>query len=108
MSRSIGDLKYKIDKKIGPEAQIITAEPDVTRHTLSPDDEFIVMACDGVWDCMTSQEVVDYVRDSLKRGMKHSTICNEIFDKCIAVDPKTTAGIGGDNMSCIIIELKKA
>lgn len=79
----------------------------MTRHTLSPDDEFIVMACDGVWDCMSSQEVVDFVRQRLKKGVKHSSICNEIFDKCIAVDPKTTAGIGGDNMSCIIIEFKK-
>jgi protein phosphatase 2C family protein 2/3 len=47
--------RYKIDKKIPPESQIITAEPDVTSHTISDDDEFIVIACDGVWDCMTNQ-----------------------------------------------------
>ena len=30
-------------------------------------------------------------------------IAEEVFDYCIADDPKTTRGIGGDNMTCIII-----
>lgn len=41
---------------------MITAEPDVTVTTLSPEDEFLVLACDGVWDCMTSQEAVSIVQ----------------------------------------------
>ena len=31
LSRALGDLKYKGDRSIGREAQIITAEPDVVR-----------------------------------------------------------------------------
>ena len=32
--------------------QIITAEPDVTCHPLTPADAFLVLACDGIWDVM--------------------------------------------------------
>mmetsp|Transcript_30876 Transcript_30876/g.72136 ORF Transcript_30876/g.72136 Transcript_30876/m.72136 type:complete len:387 (-) Transcript_30876:42-1202(-) len=107
LSRSIGDLKYKIDSAITPDKQIITAEPDITRHPIGKDDEFIVVACDGVWDCMSNQEVVDFVSERLKKKQKLSDICNAIFDNCIAEDPKQSAGIGGDNMTCMIIEFKK-
>ena len=55
LSRSIGDLKYKSNTQLGPEQQIITAEPDVQRRTLIPGDEFIVLACDGVFDVLSSQ-----------------------------------------------------
>ncbi len=34
---------------------MITAEPDIVRTTLQPEDEFILLACDGVWDVMTCQ-----------------------------------------------------
>ena len=39
-------------------AQIISGEPDVTVTQLTPEDEFVVIACDGVWDCFSNQEAV--------------------------------------------------
>ncbi len=33
--------------------QIITAEPDVRDIELQPDDQFLLLACDGIWDVMT-------------------------------------------------------
>lgn len=33
-----------------PEKQIITADPDVTIHEISEEDEFLVLACDGEID----------------------------------------------------------
>lgn len=32
-----------------------TACPDITMRELSEDWEFIVLACDGIWDVMTNQ-----------------------------------------------------
>ena len=108
LSRALGDLKYKGDKKLGRHEQIITAQPDVTQRKLEKGDEFIVLACDGVWDCMTNQEVVDFVRSRLSAGEKNLiAIAEAILDHCIAEDPKTTGGIGGDNMTCIIAKLPK-
>ena len=47
LSRSLGDFRYKKNDSLGPEAQIVTANPDVTCHEIKEDDEFFVLACDG-------------------------------------------------------------
>ena len=48
--------------------QAVTAFPDIIVERRTVDDEFIVLACDGIWDVMSSQEVVDKVRDMLENG----------------------------------------
>jgi len=93
---------------------MITAEPDLARISLTPDDEFLVLACDGVWDCMTNQECVDFVRVRLqarkeggREGEPLSKVAEEVVDACLADDPRKTTGIGGDNMTCLIVQLKE-
>ena len=111
LSRSIGDLKYKQSTDLPPEAQIITAEPDVLKHTLDPKDEFFIVACDGVWDVLSNQEAVDFVRTRIQaergagREPQLSKICEAVFDRCIATNPRETRGIGGDNMTCVVVEV---
>jgi serine/threonine protein phosphatase PrpC len=39
----------------------------VTIEKLAPDCEFIIIACDGIWDCMSSYDCVNYVKDNIKR-----------------------------------------
>jgi len=107
LTRSLGDLKYKQVPNVPRAGQIITAEPDITKVELRPDDEFIIIACDGVWDVLTSEGSVEFVRERLQNGLDTKTIVNEVFDHCISDDPRKTQGIGGDNMTCIIIELNK-
>ena len=36
---------------------MVTALPDIRKETLQPGDEFLVLACDGIWDVLTNQEV---------------------------------------------------
>ena len=52
LSRAIGDLRYKNNMELDRASQIITAEPDVEHVMLEPEDRFLVLACDGVWDVM--------------------------------------------------------
>lgn len=47
LSRAIGDFEFKKSADLPPEQQIVTAFPDVTVHEIGPDDEFVVLACDG-------------------------------------------------------------
>eukprot|EP00744_Colponema_vietnamica_P001408 GILI01002328.1.p1 GENE.GILI01002328.1~~GILI01002328.1.p1 ORF type:complete len:338 (+),score=109.19 GILI01002328.1:70-1083(+) len=107
LSRAIGDLEYKKNPRLRPEQQIITAYPEIRVEQLTDKDEFLVLACDGVWDVMTNQEVCDFVRERLNRGMKVSSIVNEIFDRCISPDPSATTGVGCDNMTCVIVVFKR-
>jgi len=43
----LGDFEFKKNYALSPEAQIITANPDVTLHEIVEEDEFVVLACDG-------------------------------------------------------------
>ncbi len=46
---SPGDHFYKENEALTLEEQMITAMPDVQSRTLTDDDEFFVVACDGIW-----------------------------------------------------------
>jgi serine/threonine protein phosphatase PrpC len=106
LSRAVGDLEYNTRSDLGPEAQIICSTPDIIEETLTAEDEFVVLACDGIWDVMTNQEVVDFVRPRLQKATKISQIVEEMLDRCVASDPKETQGLGCDNMTCVIVDLK--
>ena len=38
-------------------SQIVTAVPEVRQLALQSGDEFLLLACDGIWDVLTNQEV---------------------------------------------------
>jgi serine/threonine protein phosphatase PrpC len=40
----------------------LTALPDIKVRKITKDTEFIICACDGIWDCMTNQQAVDFVK----------------------------------------------
>ena len=43
----------------------VTHYPESFVHRLLPEDEFIIMACDGLWEVMENYEAVNFVRDQL-------------------------------------------
>ena len=65
-SRALGDLEFKQNKKIGVEAQMITCVPEIKKVEISSEDKFLIIACDGIWDCLTSQQSVDLFHKSIK------------------------------------------
>ncbi|VDK31448.1 unnamed protein product [Dibothriocephalus latus] len=69
LSRALGDFTFKRNPQLSPVDQIISPEPDVSCRDIRPEeDEFIVMGCDGIWDVLTDQEVVHFVRSRLAAG----------------------------------------
>lgn len=103
LSRAIGDFEFKNNKELGPEDQIVTANPDIVERSLTSNDEFLVIACDGIWDCMTNQEVVDYVSGLIAEGERDlKKICEQLMDNCLASDSEL-GGVGCDNMTVIIV-----
>jgi len=105
LSRALGDFSYKRNSSLGPEAQMITADPEVTCHEITEEDEFLVLACDGIWDCLYSQEIVDFVRYQVSKGKELKEIGEMICEHCLAPDTTGYSGIGCDNMSVLIVAI---
>ena len=110
LSRGLGDLEYKQNTKLPPEEQMITANPDIKIEELDKDCDFIVLGCDGIWDCLTNQEACDYVKNDLKisgENTKLSGILEKMLDSICATDIYNETGVGCDNMTCLIVQFKK-
>ncbi|KAH7564515.1 hypothetical protein BM1_01562 [Bipolaris maydis] len=104
LSRAIGDFEFKKSADLPPEQQIVTAYPDVEIHDINQDDEFLIVACDGIWDCQSSQAVVEFVRRGIVAKQDLASICENMMDNCLASN-SDTGGVGCDNMTMIIVGL---
>ncbi|GMK58205.1 hypothetical protein CspeluHIS016_0502370 [Cutaneotrichosporon spelunceum] len=104
LSRAIGDFEFKQNNTLQPEQQIVTADPEILMHQIDDEEEFLILACDGIWDCLSSQQVVDFVRRAVANGDGLGKICEDLMVKCLATDSET-AGIGCDNMTVVVVAL---
>ena len=60
ISRALGDWEYK-SATLEPEKMAVSGYPDISKSPITKDTDFVICACDGIWDCMTSQQAVDFV-----------------------------------------------
>eukprot|EP00752_Nemacystus_decipiens_P010104 g9005.t1 len=94
MARSIGDNAVK---SIG-----VVAEPEVTTHTIEGKDKFIVLASDGVWEFISSQEAVDIVGRSLEEGTMKAT---QDLIEAAATKWREVEGDYRDDITAVVISL---
>ena len=104
LTRAIGDFRFKSNKNLRRCEQSVIALPEITKIENIDDIEFIIMGCDGVWDCVKRQLICEFVDKEIKENKDCvlSDILKQIFDQCVS----DISGIvlGTDNMSCIIIQ----
>ena len=112
LSRTLGDLIYKNNNSKKPQEQIISGYPDVIVEDMSKDNEFIIIGCDGIWDCIQEQDLIDIIKKKIndsgidKNKINLSNILGEICDNICAKTYMVEGGIGCDNMTCLIIQFK--
>ena len=109
LTRGFGDLEYKQNKSLKAEEQMITANPDIKIVDYNSECDFVIIGCDGIWDCLTNQEACDFVSKRLKDtpDIKISKIIEEMLDSIVAKDLYNETGVGCDNMTCIVVVFKK-
>ena len=107
LTRALGDLKFKSNPNLKLYEQSVIAVPEITKVKLTNDIDFIIMGCDGVWDCVKRQLVCEFVEKQIKENpnQKLSEILKVIFQRCVS--PVWGVVVGTDNMSCIIIQFLK-
>ncbi len=79
-----------------PEAQIVTACPEIVEEVIdsSMQECYILLACDGLWDVMTSQDagelLVQFLREKLEkpeadhgRGVALASACQDLVKQAL-------------------------
>jgi serine/threonine protein phosphatase PrpC len=45
---------------------LIIAEPELRITTITPDDQFLLLACDGLFDVFTPEDVIQFVKTDME------------------------------------------
>lgn len=96
VSRALGDFEYKNVEGKGPCEQLVSPEPEIFIQERNEKDEFLVLACDGIWDVMSNEELCDFVRSRMLITDSLEEICNQVVDTCLYKGSR-------DNMSIVLI-----
>lgn len=84
VSRALGDYDYKNNESVDIHEQPVTPVPDVT--VVARDDaldEFLVLACDGIWNVMSDVGLCKYIHSRLLLTDDLEAIVNEVLDTCL-------------------------
>jgi serine/threonine protein phosphatase PrpC len=71
VSRAFGDIDA---------TPYVTHIPDIFKYKLNQADKFIVLACDGLWDVMSNQDVVNFILDHFEFTQTNNTKDIKIYN----------------------------
>ena len=86
MSRAIGDLEFKMNKSLNAEEQLVIAKPDIRSTSITPNDEFLIIGCDGVWETFSNDQMVQFITSKMKSDSKLPEIVETLFNTLVAKD----------------------
>ncbi|KDQ57628.1 hypothetical protein JAAARDRAFT_35320 [Jaapia argillacea MUCL 33604] len=86
VTRSLGDSSMK---------EFVVGSPYTTETELCEDDEFVILACDGLWDVIDDQTAVDRVREIEDAQLASKNLLEY-------TDQKTS-----DNVTVLVVRFKK-
>jgi serine/threonine protein phosphatase PrpC len=83
MSRALGDYRLKCNPDKQKCEQILIAKPDIYVYERSIEkDEYLVLACDGIWDVIENEELKHYIDYSLSIKNDLEEICVDTLEMC--------------------------
>lgn len=97
VSRAFGDFHFKANAELEPQAQLVSVEPDVVVREREAGDEFVVLACDGIWDVMDNACCAEAVSKGLEQHTSIGQACEVVVHACL---DKGSA----DNMSLMVLK----
>ena len=67
----------------------------------------IIVACDGIWDCLTNEKCFDKINEYIKKDTPDDKNYHKPVEKLLddILAPNTDDGIGCDNMTAILIKI---
>lgn len=80
VSRALGDFEYKSNVERGQCEQLVSPEPEITCLDRDPADQFIILACDGIFDVMSNEDLCSFVQSRLQVTTDLEKITNSVID----------------------------
>ena len=109
VSRTIGDIEAK-EERFGGMKNVVIALPDITEIELNNEYNFIVMGCDGIFDVLSNEEILECIYIVLKEKKMTEFINDDDYhelcgDFASMIIKAALAKESFDNVSCIVIAL---
>ena len=109
VSRTFGDVEAK-NEKFGGNKNVIVALPDITEIELNEEFNLIVLGCDGIFDVLSNEEILECIKIVLKEknineindNVNISELCGDFAEMIIK---SSLAKDSFDNVSCVVIAI---
>lgn len=129
LSRAFGDFSFKLPwLELGPTGRhniyleknrhlvkdnLVPLPPEMCQVSVEPEmliydlqklllPEFMILACDGIWDCFTNRQLVELIRKKIHDRWNLQHIVEYVLNDCIGMALNIT-GVGFDNMTLMIV-----
>ena len=107
VSRTIGDPVAKL-LSYGGNSKVVISEPDIYCFDLEKDDiDFLILGCDGIYDQLTSQEILESAWKMIEKNKKKNidiyNTCANIVDFILKM---SMARKSFDNVTCLMVAFK--
>ena len=89
VSRAVGDAEHK---------PYVWAQPDTAAFQLDGTEDFLLLACDGLWDVTTEEAAVELVRSHVESTGSRSGVA-----KALVTSAKENGS--GDNITVVVVFL---
>lgn len=108
----IGDLSVSRSFGDADNAPYISSQPDTHHIKLSPDIKWIIMACDGLWDSLSNEEVIKILNEAeteaeanIETKDKTTNLASILIKKALDARSIDNIPLTYDNISIIIIKI---
>ena len=91
---SASEQYHQVSFSLGNISHAISPVPDIL--TMPRDGDFLVIACDGIWDVMSNEDVCTFISNELKHTTDLEEIVSKVIDACLEKKSR-------DNMSIILV-----
>ena len=106
VSRTFGDIEAK-EPKFGGIVGVVQALPDITEITLDEEYNFMVIGCDGIFDVLSNEEILECIKIVLKEKKVEKIEEDDIHQLCgdfaAMIVKGAIAKDSSDNVSCIVV-----
>jgi len=93
VSRAFGNYEFK-------ESHYLSSEPEINQITLTPEAEFLVLGCDGLYEQFSNEEIVKFIKNGLTTHSLEEVIQELVVE---AIDRGAE-----DNITIMVVKFSKS